>query len=221
MKRLLLILVAATATYAFAFRPSLQGTTSFWFALAVPYLLLAGLSLHKMWQDGDLERLKPRWGDVGIGVSVGGLLLLASWAGRAMLAPAGTPRQGWIFRIYLQLGQSEEIERSILVSAILLLVPVCEELVWRGAVLHTLSRRLGMRAAWPITALLYAAAMIPTAFGLYHEEAGLNPLLFLAGLGCGLVWSFMAGRLGRLPPVILSHMTFTYFSVVQFRSPGM
>jgi hypothetical protein len=68
---------------------------------------------------------------------------------------------------------------------------------------------------------LYGGATIPTAFGLYHPDAGLNPLLVIAALGCGLVWSFMAARLGRLPPVILSHMTFTYFSAVQFRSPGM
>jgi hypothetical protein len=51
--------------------------------------------------------------------------------------------------------------------------------------------------------------------------AGKNPLLFVAALGCGIFWSFLASVTNRLPPVIISHVAITYFSVTQFRAPGL
>jgi membrane protease YdiL (CAAX protease family) len=65
---------------------------------------------------------------------------------------------------------------------------------------------------------LYSLASLPTAYTL-RSAAGLNPLLVLATFGCGLVWTFLTMRVGRLVPAIFSHMAFTYFSVVQFRIP--
>jgi hypothetical protein len=49
----------------------------------------------------------------------------------------------------------------------------------------------------------------------------MNPLLVTAAVGCGLVWSFLAAQVGRLTPVMISHMAFTYFTIVQFRLPGL
>ena len=59
------------------------------------------------------------------------------------------------------------------------------------------------------------------AWCLADPTAGPNPLLVVAALGCGLFWSFTASILGRLPPVIISHMVFTYFVSVQFHPPGL
>jgi hypothetical protein len=147
-------------------------------------------------------------------------LLLLSWAVRLVVAPAGSIRQAWLFRIYLQIGDSESIKRSALLTVLILVIAACEELVWRGMVLTLLAERVGVRRAWPLAALVYSASLIPTAFGLADPAAGPNPLLLIAGLGCGLVWSFAAAKLGRLMPVIFSHMVFSYFSAVQFRWPG-
>jgi hypothetical protein len=72
-----------------------------------------------------------------------------------------------------------------------------------------------------VAALLYAATLLPTAVTLRDPVAGLNPLLPIAALGAGIVWSFEASLLKRLAPVALSHMAFTYFSAVQFHWPGM
>jgi hypothetical protein len=83
------------------------------------------------------------------------------------------------------------------------------------------SERFGTRRGWPIATLLYGLAAVPTAFGLADPQAGLNPLLVIAAVGCGLFWSFMAMMVGRLPPVIISHAAFSYFSIAQFRWPGM
>ena len=80
-------------------------------------------------------------------------------------------------------------------------------------------QRYGDRRSWPLSAVLYSLSLLPTAFTL-RGPAGLNPILPLAALGCGLVWGFMGRLFGRLPPLIISHMIFTYFAAVQFRLPG-
>ena len=221
MKRTLLSMALITAAMAFAFRIQLAGTSLFWAGLALPYLLLAALALHKLWQDGTLvDVLTPRWGDLSLGVLIGGVLLAASIGARAVLAPAGSPRLAWLFRVYAQIGDPDVVQRSVLYTGVLLLVVVCEELVWRSMVLDELSERFGTRRAPPLAALCYGITALPTLFTLSDPVAGLNPLLVTASLGCGIVWSFLASFKGRLLPVIIAHGVFTYFSLVQFRWPS-
>jgi membrane protease YdiL (CAAX protease family) len=218
--RTLLAFVVIFATYAFAFRPEIGGTALFFWIFGLPHLALAALAVHKLWDDGVLcDRLVPRGGDIAIGVIVAFLLLLSSWAARATLTPPGTSRSAWLFSIYLQLGDPELIQRSFVLTLVLLVIALSEELVWRGMVLEELNERLGTRVGWIAAALLYCLASLPTAYTLRDSVAGLNPLIVFATLGCGLVWTFMAGRLGRLVPGAVSHMVFTYFSAVQFHLP--
>ncbi len=221
--RLSLLTLAVTAlANAYAFRTQTAGTWKFWVALGVPYLALAALGIYKMYDDGTMiDKLRPRWGDLSIGAVTGAALLMGSWAGRALLAPADSPRHGWLLRVYLQIGPSETLQRSALLTMSVLVIPILEELTWRGLVLGELEERFGTRRAWPIAAVMYALALTPTIVTLSDPVAGPNPLLALAALGCGLVWSFSATVAKRLPPVIFSHMAFTYFSAVQFRWPGM
>ena len=145
--------------------------------------------------------------------------MLASWGARAVLAPAGSTRLAWLFRIYAQIGDTDAMQRSVVYTLALLLIVICEELVWRSMVLSELTERFGTRRAWPLAALCYGATALPTLFTLRDPRAGLNPLLVTAALGCGLVWSFLARLKGRLLPVVIAHGVFTYFSLVQFRWP--
>jgi uncharacterized protein len=220
MKRTLLTMVVTTAAMAFAFRLELAGSPWFWAALAVPYLALAALALHTLWHDGRfVEVLSPRWGDFSLGFLTAAVLLLASFGARAVLAPAGSTRLAWLFRIYAQIGDPDVVQRSIVYTCLLLLIVVCEELVWRSMVLDELTERFGTRRGWPIAALCYGVTALPTLFTLRDPLAGLNPLLVTAALGCGIVWSFLASIKGRLLPVVIAHGVFTYFSLVQFRWP--
>ncbi|MGC4094831.1 MAG: CPBP family glutamic-type intramembrane protease [Polyangiaceae bacterium] len=220
MKRIALVLLVTFVANSFAFRDSLAASPGFLWALAIPYFGLAAYSLYYFWDQGTLvDRLLPRGGDISIGAVSAMLLLFASWLGRSALAPAGTPRQAWLFRIYLQLGDPEVLQHSVLLTLLLLFLPIAEELVWRGLVLDLVSERFGTRRAWTLTTLLYALALCPTAYLLRDPSAGLNPLLPTAALGAGIVWGFLSGRFGRLTPAIVSHMAFTYFSAVQFRWP--
>jgi membrane protease YdiL (CAAX protease family) len=215
------VVVATTAAIGFALRPALAGSKAMYLVIAAVYALLAGWALYEMWDDGTLiDRLSPRWGDLSMGVVVAALLFAGSWVGRSLLASSGTPGQAWLFHIYIQLGDAAEIERSIVITVLLLIVPILEEIVWRGMVLSHLTEKLGQRA-WPLAALLYAVSVAPSVFTLADPVAGKNPLLFVAALGCGIFWSFLASVTKRLPPVIISHVAFTYFSVTQFRAPGL
>lgn len=221
LKLTLLSLLVISCAMAFAFRSELAGSPTFWLSLIVPYLLLALIAVKRLWDDGTLlDVLGPRWGDLSVGAVTGALLLLASFGARAVLAPAGSSRLGWLFRIYAQVGDPDVVQRSALYTAALFLVVVSEELVWRSLVLDELSERFGTRRAWPLCALCYGITALPTLYTLRDPVAGYNPLLVTAALGCGIVWTFLAHIKGRLMPVIIAHAVFTYFSLVQFRWPS-
>jgi membrane protease YdiL (CAAX protease family) len=220
MKRTLLTMAVTTSAMTFAFRLEVAGSLWFWAALAVPYLALAAWALHKLWDEGTLaDVLAPRWGDLSLGFLTAAVLLLASFGARAVLAPAGSTRLAWLVRIYAQIGDPDVVQRSVAYTSLLLLIVVCEELVWRSMVLDELTARFGSRRGWPLAALCYGVTALPTLFTLRDPLAGLNPLLFTAALGCGIVWSFLASIKGRLLPVVIAHGVFTYFSLVQFRWP--
>jgi membrane protease YdiL (CAAX protease family) len=220
MKRTLLTTALITAAMAFAFRLELAGSPWFWVALAVPYAALTALALYKLWDEGTLaDALSPRWGDLSLGALTAAVLLLSSFGARAVLAPAGSTRQAWLLRIYAQIGDPDVVQRSALYTALLLFIVLCEELVWRSMVLDELSERFGARRGWPLAALCYGVTALPTLYTMRVPIAGLNPLLFTAAIGCGIVWSFLASIKGRLLPVIVAHGVFTYFSLVQFRWP--
>ncbi|MEB2313312.1 MAG: CPBP family intramembrane metalloprotease [Sorangiineae bacterium] len=222
MRYVFLVMATATAAIAFAMRPVHAGSGTMWLGLAVPYAALGAIAVRKLWQDGTLlERLTPKWGDLSVGAVSAMLLLLGSWLARGVLAPAGTAENAWLSHVYIQVGSAELLQRSALETSALLVIPIFEELAFRGLLQGELTERLGARRAAPLSALFYAAASLPTVFTLADPDAGPNPLLVIAALGCGLVWGYTTSMVKRLPPAMFSHMAFVYFSAVQFRWPGM
>lgn len=210
MKTALFVTVVVSIAMAFAMRESVAGSSSMWLGLGIPYLALAALALRRLHVDGALGTvMKPRSGDATIGILLGGGLFGAAWAGKHLLFGPGSSKVAWLFRVALQLDVTHASPRLF---AGLAVMAVLEELVWRGLVQRSIEDDLGARRGWPLAAVLYAAAHVPTAFTLADPSVGKNPLVILAALGCGFVWSFGASLLGRLPPIMISHAVFTYFA---------
>jgi membrane protease YdiL (CAAX protease family) len=218
---LLIVIVAVllnAAAAGAATRMSAAGTWTVFLAPALPYLALSIAAVAQMLRDGTLAiKLRPRAGDLSFGAIIALMLFFGAMAGRMLLAPHGSVREAWIMRVYLQIGDPATMQsRIVLVTAVVVAVAALEELAWRGFIYSMLEDKLGSRRAWPITAVLYALASLPSVFLLGDPFAGPNPLILLAALGCGLVWGLVVARTGRLPVAIISHALFAWCVVVQF-----
>lgn len=218
---MLKILVAAAliaGAVTVAMLPNMSGSPIALLALALPYAVLAVFGILYFKREGTLgEKLRPKAGDLTFGAVVTVMLFFGAIAGRKFLAPHGSVRDAWVARVYLQIGDPELMQQRVLgASLAIVLVAILEEIAWRGLIYALVEERLGTRRAWPVTAVLYAAAHIPTIFLLRDPYAGLNPLVVLAALGCGLVWGLIVARTGRLPVAIFSHALFTWCVAVQF-----
>ena len=80
--------------------------------------------------------------------------------------------------------------------AVMLLIILCEEMVWRGVVQSALSRQFAAPAAAVLAAAAYAVA---------HTPVG-SPLLSLVALCCGLYWSALRALTKSLVPSLVAHV---------------
>lgn len=216
------IVLLVAASHAMAWNIERAGTSSFALWAIGPTVLLAGLGV--LWlrrEDGNLHALTPRWGDASLGIVCAVALFGGAWLLVHTMAPAATPRDAWMARLYLQLGSGADLKKQMaLVTFVLLVVAIAEEVLWRGVVTRLLEPLVGSRRAWMLAAVLYALAHVPTAFLLADDRAGRNPMLVLATFGAGLVWGALARKLGRLTPGILSHWAVDWAIIVLFRLWG-
>jgi membrane protease YdiL (CAAX protease family) len=201
------IVVGAAVAYVVRLPPAVEGVRA-WLGLALPYAALAGIGMYRLRRQARLSallRLRP--GDLSIGIALAVGLGFSSWALAGWLMPMGSVERGWLLRVGLVLGGGS----SSAMTACLVAIALCDELVWRGWVQTELGLRLGTRA-WMLAALLYALAHGATLVTLRDDVAGPNPLIFLGALGCGLCWAFLRERTGRLFPGLISHAAFTYLA---------
>ena len=210
------MLVAAAVTIAM--QQGMSGSPFALLVLALPYAVLAALGILYLRREGTLaEKLRPKSGDLTFGALVTVMLFFGAIAGRKFLAPHGSVREAWVVRVYLQIGDPELMQERVLAASLAIVaVAILEEVAWRGLIYALVEERLGTRRAWPVTAVLYAAAHVPTIVLLRDPYAGPNPLIVLAALGCGLVWGLIVARTGQLPVAIFSHAFFTWCVAVQF-----
>lgn len=211
---ILIVLVVVTTAVGYALRLPLSGSWWMWGGLGLPYLLLAIVTLARLRRRQLLRSLlRFRPGDPSLGIVVGLLLLGGAWLFAKFLLPAGSAERAWLFRIFLLIGEPSNIGATLALISV-----VCsEEIVWRGGVQTVLREKLGPRRGWAVGAVLYALTHVPSLFTLEDTAAGMNPLLVLTALGCGLCWGFMTERTGRLLPALFAHGVFTYLAAQSFR----
>ena len=192
-----LAVMAVTYVLAFPLR-----VVPFWPAMA----LLAALSWWVAWHPYLPTRLRPTWRLVRMGLGTG----LALYG--VFLAGALVVRQTPLWPPILDVVDLVKGTAPGPVGALVIILGTSpsEEVLWRGAVLARLTRRLG--PGWkPLvaTTLLYA---------LFVGFSG-NPVLSLAALVCGSVWARQRQVTGSLVPGILSHALWATLMFVWF--PGL
>jgi uncharacterized protein len=166
--------------------------------------VLAWLAARGALSPVSAPRRGPRAGDLGLGVVVGvvgfGVLVLAVGAVFQLLGDVEAPEQQALDDAAL--GGMEALLAVVLA---VLIAPVLEELVFRGALHGALRARVGV---W-LAALLSSAV-----FAVIHVEIVTSSPAFLVQLFLlGLVFVWLYERTGNLAAPIVAHLVFNAISV--------
>jgi membrane protease YdiL (CAAX protease family) len=209
------VTIATGAVITFAFDPSRAGQASMIGSIGGLYALLAVVTLRRLHRRRELyAAFRPMSGDMTLAAVTAGALYGAGRIVQMLLAGHGSPHEAWIVRLYLQIGDKAAAGPG-LVGAAVFAVAALEEIVWRGLAMRTLVDAMGPRKGLIYGTLLFGLAHAPTVWLLRDPMAGLNPLLLLAALGCGLVWGGLVLRTTRLLPAVLAHALFSW-AVIEF-----
>jgi membrane protease YdiL (CAAX protease family) len=213
------VVLVVGAGAAVAFDPAREGLVVMLAGVGAPTLVLAVLALVFARKTGELGQwLRPAWGDFSRGVGGAAAFMAATWA--VSHALAGTPREAWLARVYLKLGDPSVLrDAKVWVGLFLVSIAAAEEIVWRGLVTRLVERFLP-RTGWLVAAVPYALAHAATLVLLKDDVAGPNPLIVLAALFGGVLWGGMVKVTGRLPPAIVAHASFDWCVVMLFRMWG-
>lgn len=201
----LALAAVSTIAVAVAFSPEHAGRPSILWILGGTHLALSVGVVLWLRHRGELAaRLTPAYGDV-----TKGFLMAAALYGLAMVAHHLVTMPGkhfapWILRGYLHIGDPMA-SSTWPVGFAVLCAAACEEITWRGGVLTALGDAFGLKHAWWLTAVLYAASYGPTVVLLHDSWAGPNPLLVVGALVGGLLWGIVVFWTRRVMPVVFAH----------------
>lgn len=209
------VTIATGAVITYAFNPARAGQATMIGAIGGLYAMLAVVAVVRLRRRGELyARFRPMSGDMTLAAVSAGVLYGLARIVQMLLAGHGSPQEAWIVRLYLQIGDTAAAGRGTIGAAVFVTAAL-EETVWRGLVMLSLEDAFGGRRALAYATLLFGLAHVPTLWLLRDPVAGLNPLVFLAALGCSLVWGAIVLRTNRLTPAVLAHALFSW-SVVEF-----
>ena len=221
----MLVAIVSSVAWAvsYAFDMQRAGAPSAIVAIGVTYTALTACGLVYAWKTQKLKRwMLPASGDLTRGFVASLLLFALAFGFVKLITMHESPRAAWMARLYLQLGDTKPLrEHQAWVGAGIAVAATMEEIVWRGWVKSLLERLLGRRFGWIAAACMYALAHVPTLWALSDSTLGKNPIVLIAALGTGLVWSALARVFGdRLTPSIVSHGLFDWAVLMMFRLWG-
>ena len=176
-----------------------SGPIGVWLAVGGVSILL-GASLVFLDRANVTRLLRPNLSLVLIGLVLGGLMSAATF----LLYPILTRLLPFIAEDTALLYSVFRGPSPTLALFTLLLVILCEELIWRGAVQSVFSRRVGLVVGVLLSALAYALALAPL---------GSLVLLFVA-FACGLVWSALRAMTQSLVPPLVAHLLWDFLVLI-------
>jgi uncharacterized protein len=134
-----------------------------------------------------------RAGDLAVGLAASAVLYAVFAGGRGVLMVLFPSAAAQIQAVYLLRAQAPP---WVVAALLVLVIAPGEELFWRGLIQWGLVRRWGAGRGWAAATLLY---------GLSHASAG-NALLVVAATVAGAFWGFLYLRIGRIAPLVVSHI---------------
>jgi len=165
---------------------------------ALVFLLVGGLLARFRLVRPSASRVTPPLGSIGLGVLAGLGAFLASLAVAATLKLFGVPvrEQEWVLEL---LQDRHSLLR--LVPWIVLIVPVSEEVFFRGYMFRWLSERAGTPLGFAISSVTFAA--------LHWNLSG-----FPVYLGVGLIFAWVCRRTGGLLAPVAGHVAYNSIVLV-------
>lgn len=159
------------------------------FALSV-VLVVAALASGKLaiW-------LRPRRRAILSGLGVGVAMTLATYPVYALLSSIAPELETEVAALYVAAHQTTLAEALPWVLAII----VAEEVLWRGALLHVLERRVPPAIAMAISVATYAAAQFGTG----------SWVVMLLALVCGTLWTLQRHFTHSLLAPLVAHLIWT------------
>jgi len=190
---------AAVWIVIFAWRPA-----NFWLLMAAGTGGLGGLALCLRGAFPIEEGVRAR--DLGTGAAAAVALYGVFTLGRALAGRVLPSAPGQISDVYALRAQAPW---PVIALLLILVIGPGEELFWRGLVQWGLVRRLGPGLGWGLATAIYGGVHVAAA----------NPILMLAALVAGGFWGLLYLRIGRIAPLIVSHVLWdlTVFLVLPFR----
>ena len=194
-------ILLATAVWAiiFAWRPA-----NFWYLMGVGVGALGFLALRIRgpfpWEEG----VYPH--DLAIGVATAAVLYAVFALGRIVVSRLVPVASAQIGSVYVLRSQAPWWFIAVLLICV---IGPGEELFWRGLVQWGLVRRLGPGLGWAVATGIYGGVHLVAA----------NPMLVVAALAAGGFWGLLYLRVGRLAPLVVSHVVWdlTVFLVLPFQ----
>ena len=155
---------------------------------------VGGLAVCALRVRGSFPRREgARWIDLLTGAVAAAALYAAFALGWAVIGPLIPAAPDQIGKVYALRAQAPAWAIALLVTVV---IAPGEELFWRGLVQWGLVRRWGPGPGWAAATALYGGAHIAAA----------NPLLVAAALAAGGFWGQLYLRMGRITPVVISHV---------------
>lgn len=162
-----------------------------WIGIGSSAILLGAAVMAAGSRAGISGRLRPSLRLVALGVAAGGVMIVATQVLFPVLVRLLPALKIQTEELYDSLGPATPRKLAVLVLVIL-----GEELVFRGAVQAALAQRFSAVATVVLAAL---------AYGVGHVPVG-SLLLPVVALCCGLYWSALRQWTGSLVPALLAHV---------------
>jgi CAAX protease family protein len=194
-----ILLATAVWVVIFAWRPA-----NFWLLMGAGVGALGLLALRIRGPFPLEEGMYPR--DLAIGVAAAAVLYAVFALGRLAVARLVPVASAQIGSVYVLGSQAPWWLIAVLLVSV---IAPGEELFWRGLVQWGLVRRLGPGLGWALATAVYGGVHIVAA----------NPMLIVAALAAGGFWGLLYLRIGRLAPLVVSHIVWdlTVFLVLPFQ----